>query len=92
MSLAQEEYNKLVEKIVSGLGLRLNERQIEQLVTHFALLVHWNRKINLTAVRRPEEIAVRHFEESLFLTKLVKVETGLLMDVGSGAEIGRAHV
>ena len=74
-----------MEGVISGLGLRLSERQIERLTTHFALLVHWNRKINLTAVRRPEQIAVRHFEESLFLTKVVKVETGLLMDVGSGA-------
>ena len=97
MSLAQEEYNKLVENIVSGLGLRLNDRQIEQLVTHFSLLVHWNRKINLTSLRRPEEIAVRHFEESLFMVKVLgQVGTdllacfassnpALLVDVGSGA-------
>lgn len=85
MSLSQAQYRRWVEGVVAGLGLRLSERQIEQLATHFSLLVHWNRKINLTAVRRPEEIAVRHFEESLFLTKVVKVETGLLMDVGSGA-------
>ena len=66
-----EQYRTLVEGVVSGLGLRLSERQIEQLATHFALLVHWNRKINLTGLRRPEDIAVRHFEESLFLVKLL---------------------
>ena len=78
MSLAPEQYKPLVEKVVSGLGLRLSERQIEQLATHFALLVHWNRKINLTGLRRPEDIAVRHFEESLFLVKLLaQVGTGL---------------
>ena len=74
-----------MEDVVSGLRLRLSERQLEQLATHFSLLLHWNRKINLTALRRPEEIAARHFEESLFLTKVVKLGTGLLVDVGSGA-------
>ena len=79
------EYKTLLGSVVSGLGLRLSERQVEQLATHFSLLVHWNRKINLTSVRRPEDIAVRHFEESLFLTKIMTLESGLLVDVGSGA-------
>jgi 16S rRNA (guanine527-N7)-methyltransferase len=85
MALAPEQYRTLVEKVVSGLDLPLGERQLEQLATHFALLVHWNKKINLTSIRRPEEIAVRHFEESLFLVKLLKPEAGVLVDVGSGA-------
>jgi 16S rRNA (guanine527-N7)-methyltransferase len=85
MALAPEQYRTLVEKVVSGLDLPLSERQLEQLDTHFELLVHWNQKINLTSIRSPEEIAVRHFEESLFLVKLLKPEAGLLVDVGSGA-------
>ena len=86
MPLAEHsELRRLEENVVSGLGLRLSERQLEQLATHFSLLLHWNRKINLTSLRRPEEIAARHFGESLFLTKVVKLGTGLLVDVGSGA-------
>jgi len=85
MSLVLEQYRTLVEGVVSDLGLPLGERQLEQLVTHFSLLVRWNRKINLTSIRRPAEIAVRHFEESLFLVKLLRPESGLLVDVGSGA-------
>ena len=76
---------ELLGDVVSGLELPLTPRQLEQLATHFSLLLHWNRKINLTSLRRPEEIAARHFEESLFLTKVVKLGTGLLVDVGSGA-------
>ena len=94
MSLATAPYRTLVDRVVSGLGLSLSERQLEQLATHFDLLVHWNRKINLTSIRRPEDIAVRHFEESLFLVKVMAqvgtglpacTESGLLVDVGSGA-------
>ena len=85
ITISSAEHKTLIGSVVSGLGLRLSERQVEQLAMHFSLLVHWNRKINLTSLRRPEEIAVRHFEESLFLTKVVTVESGLLIDVGSGA-------
>lgn len=78
-------YRELIERVLSDLGLRLSERQTAHLAAHFSLLVHWNRRINLTSVRRPEDIAVRHFGESLFLVKLLRPETGLLVDVGSGA-------
>lgn len=33
---------------------------------HFCLLGRWNTKINLTAIRRPEEVVERHYCESLF--------------------------
>ncbi|OFW13177.1 MAG: 16S rRNA (guanine(527)-N(7))-methyltransferase RsmG [Acidobacteria bacterium RIFCSPLOWO2_02_FULL_59_13] len=74
-----------MQGVVSGLGLPLTQAQCNQLATHFSLLLRWNQKINLTAVRRPQQIATRHFEESLFLLKLVSCAPGLLIDVGSGA-------
>jgi len=76
---------ELLQDVVSGLELRLTPRQLEQLATHFALLLRWNQRINLTSVRNPEAIATRHFEESLFLTTLLPSPTGFLVDVGSGA-------
>lgn len=63
----------------------LNLRQMEQLETHFELLLKWNQKINLTAIRKPDEIAARHFGESLFLAKLLPAPKALMIDVGSGA-------
>lgn len=78
-------YRELLRTVALGLGLDLSERQIEQLAAHFALLVQWNRKVNLTALRHPEQIARRHFEESLFLAKVLPPASGLLIDVGSGA-------
>ncbi len=85
-------YEKLLREVALGLELDLSERQIEQLATHFALLVQWNQRMNLTTLRRPEQIATRHFEESLFLAKvlpsatgLMLPATGLIVDVGSGA-------
>jgi 16S rRNA (guanine527-N7)-methyltransferase len=49
------------------------------------LLLAWNEKINLTAIRDPLEILYRHFCESMFAAVAVPVENGRLADVGSGA-------
>jgi 16S rRNA (guanine527-N7)-methyltransferase len=80
-----ETIGKLLHAVLSSLGLELNPRQQEQLATHFMLLLKWNEKINLTSIRTPEQIALRHFGESLFLAKLLSAPRGLMMDVGSGA-------
>ena len=50
-----------------------------------ALLVQWNQKISLTAVRDPEHILRFHFGESLFAAAAVPIHGGRLADVGSGA-------
>jgi 16S rRNA (guanine527-N7)-methyltransferase len=52
------------------------------------LLLRWNERTNLTAIREPEEIVRRHFGESLFAaahlaTRLQPAAT--LLDFGSGA-------
>jgi 16S rRNA (guanine527-N7)-methyltransferase len=60
----------------------------DQLSTYLDLLLKWNARTNLTAIRDPEEIVRRHFGESLFAGihlahKLAPEAT--LLDFGSGA-------
>jgi 16S rRNA (guanine527-N7)-methyltransferase len=83
--ISEESIAALLNGVISTLGLTLTERQREQLGTHFSLLLKWNARMNLTSVRDPEAIATRHFEESLFLAKLLPVPQGLMVDIGSGA-------
>lgn len=75
----------LIEAAAAEVGVPLAAAQLDQLATHFRLLLQWNRKINLTAVREPRRIASRHFGESLFLSTLIPEPAGILVDVGSGA-------
>ena len=42
---------------------------LQQISTYIDLLQRWNARINLTAIRREEEIVPRHFGESLFLAR-----------------------
>ena len=49
------------------------------------LLLRWNQKINLTSITEPREILERHFGESMFAAGAVPIESGRLVDVGTGA-------
>lgn len=83
--LNHKRIGKLLDGVVDAVGLKLNQPQRDQLATHFLLLLKWNEKINLTSIRQPEEIATRHFEESLYLSRLLTPPRGVMVDVGSGA-------
>src|SRR5260370_18505059 len=47
----------------------LPESMLEQISTYIDLLLRWNARINLTAIRHPQEIVTRHFGESFFLAR-----------------------
>ena len=62
----------------------LPKNLIPQLSTYLDLLLKWNARTNLTAVRDPEEIVRRHFGESLFAAQHIG-RPDTLLDFGSGA-------
>lgn len=74
----------ILQQGCSELGISLNERQISQLVHYASLLTEWNKKINLTAITAPDEIAVKHFLDSLTPLLTGRVQ-GSVIDVGTGA-------
>jgi 16S rRNA (guanine527-N7)-methyltransferase len=47
----------------------LHESQLHQISTYIDILLRWNARINLTAIRDPEEIVTRHFGESFFMAR-----------------------
>ena len=47
----------------------LSPSQLQQISLYIELLLRWNARINLTAIRNEEEIVSRHFGESLFLAR-----------------------
>jgi len=51
---------------------------------YLALILRWNSRMNLTAIRAPEEIQSRHFVESIACARLLPQDIGSLLDFGSG--------
>lgn len=76
------ETSKEFRSSLSGVGL--GPKAVEQLEVFLALLLKWNARMNLTAVREPEEIVRRHFAESVFAATLVPKKVKTLLDFGSG--------
>ncbi len=65
------------------LQLELDARQQACLLEYLALLVKWNKAYNLTAVRDPAQMVVRHLLDSLAIAPFVGGQR--LIDIGSGA-------
>jgi 16S rRNA (guanine527-N7)-methyltransferase len=66
----------------------LTDSQVSTIRTYVELLLKWNSKLNLTAIRDPEEIVTRHFGESLFAARQLFPAADShesVIDVGSGA-------
>lgn len=73
-----------IEKALSEFGLNASPEQISLIQRYMGLLLAWNDKVNLTAIREPVEILYRHFCESMFAAIAVPFQSGRLADVGSG--------
>src|SRR5579862_7815015 len=68
---------------LSALKTELPPGGEEKLLEFVELLQKWNRAYNLTAVRDPEEMLVKHVLDSLSV--LPFVHAGPVLDVGTGA-------
>jgi 16S rRNA G527 N7-methylase RsmG len=62
----------------------LNGQQLAALESHLSLLEHWNRTINLTAIKIRNEAIQKHIGESLFLAAQLPAGALGICDLGSG--------
>ena len=88
--LSEARITELIEPYLTldGLQTQVPDGLSAKLVSYLDLLVKWNAKTNLSAIRKPEEMVERHFGESLFaglcLRRLIRCNAEVL-DLGSGA-------
>ena len=71
---------------VKLLGIECNENILDKLDTYCRFLIEYNEHTNLTAIKEEKEIYLKHFYDSLTISKSIdlnKVKT--LLDIGSGA-------
>ena len=75
-----------LEKAASEYGVELSEKQLQQFQRYYELLIEWNEKINLTAITEPQEVAVKHFIDSVSAWDEKRFEGAKsIIDVGTGA-------
>lgn len=77
---------ELAQHAQRQLGLHLTRSQLSALSLYERELVDWNTRFNLTAIRDPQEIHIKHFLDSLTcLMALRESPIEQLVDIGTGA-------
>ena len=79
-----EEFKELMSSYGEKIDIVFDEKQLKQFYDYMNLLLEWNEKINLTAITEPKEIILKHFIDSLTISKYIK-NGATLADVGTGA-------
>ena len=73
-----------INKALREFEIEATTEQIASVQRYMSLLLAWNEKINITAIRDPLEMLYRHFCESMYAAVAVPLQGGRLADVGSG--------
>lgn len=67
-------------------GIVLTERQEEQFIRYYELLIQWNKVMNLTGITEFDQVLLKHFADSLSIAGTVDMKKiNTCIDVGTGA-------
>ena len=80
--MTQNEFINELKK----LNINLTEKQQDQLNTYYELLIEYNKVMNLTGIIEKEQVYLKHFYDSLTITKVIDpIQEQTLCDIGTGA-------
>jgi 16S rRNA (guanine527-N7)-methyltransferase len=77
--------NELLRDGFIELGLTSSDEQINAFAIYLSELKKWNKAYNLTALKRDEDIIIKHFFDSLLYLKFIPEGKIKVADIGSGA-------
>lgn len=83
METGSSEWIRLVQENIKAFDVLIDNDQGNSLAFHAKSLEAWNKKVNLTAIKDPAEIAVKHFLDSLIPVPYLPPDANVL-DIGSG--------
>ena len=67
------------------INITLTNDKLDKLQKYYEILITENQKYTLTAIIKQEDVYLKHFYDSLTLTKIVDLNTQSLCDIGTGA-------
>ena len=80
------DFRQILLHTLAEFEIELDDLAVNRLCTYHELLIEWNEKINLTALTAPEDVALKHFTDSLMLLRYSKIKKDTsVIDVGTGA-------
>jgi 16S rRNA (guanine527-N7)-methyltransferase len=79
-------WSKVLLEGAAAFGIGLTARQVSELTVYVTELIAWNKTINLTAIRQPDQIAIKHFVDSLACSQAIMTPPAhAMLDIGTGA-------
>lgn len=78
------DFNKDLENLLKEIDIEINAEHINKFKKYMDLLIEWNKKINLTAIVEQNEIIIKHFVDSLTISKYID-RGSKVVDIGTGA-------
>ena len=77
---------QILEKWCGENNIAVNDKQKSAFEIYAGMLIEWNKKMNLTAITAENEIAVKHFIDSISVLKYINLKQNAdLVDIGTGA-------
>ena len=70
---------------LAKLDINLTDYQLNQLEEYYNLLIEENKKYNLTSITNKEDVYLKHFYDSLTISKIIKLDNQSICDIGTGA-------
>lgn len=71
-----------LSSLIKQTDLSVNDQQLSQLIGYVELLIKWNKAYNLTSVRSPSDMLIKHIMDSLMVGKVLTGHS--FIDVGTG--------
>lgn len=79
-------FETILKDVLSRFDISVSDEASAKLSRYYELLIEWNEKMNLTAITEAEDVALKHFADSLSLLSYVDIRQGAsVIDVGTGA-------
>lgn len=77
---------ELLYKTIEKFEISLDDEAFFRLDTFAEMLIETNKSFNLTAIKEPDDVTVKHFADCLSIFKYVQIpESAKIIDVGTGA-------
>lgn len=82
--MEEEKFIKELQKEAKILNIVCDKKTSQLFYQYMNLLLQWNEKINLTAIKQPIDVLQKHFIDSMTIEKYIK-EDDSVIDIGTGA-------